>query len=52
MAGSISKLFKVRISKEMLERMDELVDKGIISSYSEAIRRGLEMFLSQYKGRK
>ena len=51
MTDSVSKTFKVRLPKETLERLDELIEKGVISGYAEAIRRGLELFLEQYKGR-
>ena len=45
MRNSVVKTFKVRLPKEVLERLDKLVEKGAISGYAEAIRRGLELFL-------
>ncbi len=45
---SVSKIFKVRISTETLDRLDKLIEKGVVSSYAEAIRRALELFLEHY----
>ena len=39
------KTFKVRLPKEVLESLDKLIEKGVISGYAEAVRRGLELFL-------
>ena len=46
----VVKTFKVRLSSEVADRLDELIRKGVVSSYSEAIRRGLELFLKEVEG--
>ena len=48
----MSKTFKVRLPKEVVDRLDELIEKGVISGYAEAVRRGLELFLEQYRSKR
>jgi len=40
----------VRIPKDLLEELDEFVEKGIIESRSDGIRRALHLYLSALKG--
>ena len=51
MAESVVKNFKVKLSKRTIEELDRLIEEGVISSYAEAVRRGLELFLDQYRKR-
>jgi len=51
MAESVVKNFKVKLSKRTIEELDRLIEEGAISSYAEAVRRGLELFLDQYRKR-
>ena len=44
----VTRVFRVTLAKETSERLDGLVKKAVFLSYSEAIRRALELLLEQY----
>ena len=44
----VVRVFRVSLSKGLSEKLNQLVEAGVFASYSEAIRRGLELLLEKY----
>jgi len=47
----VTRFFRVSLPKEYSARLDALVRKGIFITYSEAVRRAIELLLEKYRER-
>gem|GEM_PF-3583288 len=45
----VTRFFRVSLPKEYSARLDALVRKGIFITYSEAVRRAIELLLEKYR---
>jgi len=47
----IVKTFKVTLPKEYYNKLTNLIERGVFTSYAEAIRRAIELLLEVYETR-
>ena len=48
MQEKVKKTFAVTLPKEWLDELDELIRRGVFTSYAEAIRKAIEELLKRY----
>jgi len=47
----VTRFFRVSLAQEYSKQLDVLVEKGVFVTYSEAVRRALELLLEKYSER-